>query len=100
MAQCVLQQHWPFLKSLLNMKWWEELHIFLTHLVIVICRGALLYGFITAAIRLLYNSLLCQAPCTVSSLRDITEMLWSGMLLSEGNTDVVFTQTVNGDYET
>lgn len=49
------------------MIWWEQLHIFVIHLIFAICRETLMYGFVMVAISLQHTSSLGLPPWTVSS---------------------------------
>lgn len=61
------------------MIWWEQLHIFVIHLIFAICRETLMYGFVMVAISLQHTSSLGLPPWTVSSPWEVAEMVWSGM---------------------
>lgn len=61
------------------MIWWEQLHIFVIHLIFAICRGTLMYEFVTAAITLQHTSSLCLPAWAVRSPGEVTGMVWTGM---------------------
>lgn len=61
------------------MIWWEQLHIFIIHLILAICRGTYMYGFVLVAIALQHISFLCLPPWTVSGPGVVIETIQSGM---------------------